>query len=141
MVSHLCLLIIWIDMLCYKMTIAKQRRNLLVSDCAIFANISMTLKEHSTDCTHEDQFTSYGDSACENSCIMSSVALEELCQVGCPDDVIMMSSGLSQLVGLETEKCCRKDSHTGVVEFKKTWVFSRHGLSNKKTISSRTMEM
>lgn len=45
--------------------------------------------------SHEEYY-----SVCENSCIILSVAPEDLCQIreNNPDDVIVESSGLSQLV-------------------------------------------
>ncbi len=41
------------------------------------------LKGHSTDFAHQDQFTRHGEynSACEDSCVMSSMALAQLSDV------------------------------------------------------------
>lgn len=56
---------------------------------------------YAVDFTHEDQFTSHGEyySACENSCLMSLEALQQLYHIRekNPNDVIVMSSGLSTL--------------------------------------------
>ncbi len=64
-------------------------------------NNTYSLKGHSTPFTHKGQFTYHGEYySAEHSCLMSSEAQEELRQVWLnnPDDVIVMSSGLSQLV-------------------------------------------
>ncbi len=49
----------------------------------------LKLKGYSTNFTHQDQFTNHGEcySACENSCIMSSVALEEFCKATCSKSI------------------------------------------------------
>ncbi len=61
-------------------------------------------------------------SACENSCKMSSVALEELFKVwqNDPDYVKAVSSGLSQ-PGLENYRNRQPELQNGVVKFERYW--------------------
>ncbi len=98
------------------------------------------LKGNATNFTHYTRYNRPSEycSHCQNCSILSSVVLEELCQVreNNPADVITMSSGLLRLGFRDykfiTESLCYK---LGVWVWKE-WAFTCQGWYNKKMLLS-----